>query len=150
MKHEPYNKELAAASFVIASAEKQNYIIPLRYRKMENLHIVFWLFKDISWCLIWKPLGITMIIPTFVISLVIAWRTRQYVSELCHNVAISVWIAANSYWMISEFFEFDSKFVAANITYKHLALIPFLTGVVILAYYYIYWKPKHANEPETM
>ena len=97
MKHEPYNQEPSTGSFVIESAETQNYIIPLRYRKMENLHIVFWLFKDISWCLIWKPLGITMIIPTFVISLVIAWRTRQYVSELCHNVAINVWIAANSY-----------------------------------------------------
>ena len=145
-----YNEESSAASFVIESTENQNYIIPLRYRKMENLHIVFWLFKDISWCLIWKPLGITMIIPTFVISLVIAWRTRQYVSELCHNVAISVWIAANSYWMISEFFEFDAKLVAGDITYKHLALIPFLTGVVVLAYYYIYWKPKHKNEPETM
>ncbi|HEX5151384.1 MAG TPA: hypothetical protein VFW07_08040 [Parafilimonas sp.] len=150
MKHEPYNKELPAASYVVQSAENQSYVIPLHYRQMENLHIVFWLFKDISWCLIWKPLGIIMIIPTFVISLVIAWRTRQYVSELCHNIAISVWIAANSYWMISEFFEFDSKFVAGNITYKHLALIPFLTGVVVLAYYYLYWKPKHKNEPETM
>jgi len=33
------------------------YSIPLRYRKMENLHIVFWLFKDIGWCLVWQPLG---------------------------------------------------------------------------------------------
>jgi len=97
MKHEQYNEELPAASYVIESPEDRSYVIPLRYRKMENLHIVFWLFKDISWCLIWKPLGITMIVPTFVISLIIAWRTRQYVSELCHNVAISVWIAANSY-----------------------------------------------------
>lgn len=138
------------SSFIIQSKEKQNYIIPLRYRKMENLHIVFWLFKDISWCLLWKPLGILMIFPTFLISVIIAWRTRQYVSELCHNIAISVWIAANSYWMISEFFEFDTNIVAGDITYKHLALIPFLSGVIILAYYYIYWKPKHGDEPETM
>ncbi|MGN6214775.1 hypothetical protein [Parafilimonas sp.] len=140
----------AASSVVIEPTETQNYVIPLRYRQMENLHIVFWLFKDISWCLIWKPLGIIMIVPTFIISLVIAWRTRQYMSELCHNIAISVWIAANSYWMISEFFEFDSKIVVGEITYKHLALIPFFTGVLILAYYYIYWKPLHKNEPETM
>lgn len=139
-----------ADSFVIESKETPNYVIPLRYRQMENLHIVFWLFKDISWCLIWKPLGILMIVPTFVISLVIAWRTRQYMSELCHNVAISVWIAANSYWMISEFFGFDEKIVVGGITYKHLALIPFFIGVLILGYYYIYWKPMHRNEPETM
>ena len=78
-------------------ASEQIYNIPLRYRKMENLHIVFWLFKDISWCMIWRPLGIAMIFPTLAIAIVIAWRTRQYMSELCHNLAITVWIAANSY-----------------------------------------------------
>lgn len=150
MKEQQCPEENMSTSYVIKTRNEDNYIIPLRYRKMENLHIVFWLFKDISWCLIWKPIGIIMIIPTFVISLVIAWRTRQFVSELCHNVAISVWIAANSYWMISEFFGFDENIVTGNITYKHLALIPFLSGVVILAYYYLYWKPRHKNEPETM
>ena len=150
MKGQQYLEENRSTSYVIKTREENNYIIPLRYRKMENLHIVFWLFKDISWCLIWKPIGIVMIIPTFVISLVIAWRTRQFVSELCHNIAISVWIAANSYWMISEFLGFDEKIVTGDITYKHLALIPFLSGVIILAYYYLYWKPKHKHEPETM
>ncbi|MEY2638611.1 MAG: hypothetical protein RIR90_93, partial [Bacteroidota bacterium] len=58
------------------------YNIPLRYRKMENLHIVFWLFKDVAWCMGWRPLGIVMIIPTLLISIIIAWRTRQYMSEL--------------------------------------------------------------------
>ena len=32
-------------------AEQSTYNIPLRYRKMENTHIVFWIFKDISWCM---------------------------------------------------------------------------------------------------
>src|ERR1044072_1644681 len=141
MKDEQVNNDTASASFIIKSTAAQNYIIPLRYRKMENLHIVFWLFKDISWCIIWRPLGILMIFPTFIISLVIAWRTRQYVSELCHNIAISVWIAANSYWMISEFFGFDEQIVTGAVTYKHLSLIPFLLGVLVLAYYYVYWKP---------
>jgi len=50
---------------------------------MENLHIVFWLFKDVSWFMVWKPLGIVMIIPTLIISVVIAVRTRQYMSEVC-------------------------------------------------------------------
>ncbi len=68
--------------------ETQHYNIPLRYRKMENLHIVFWLLKDISWCVVWKPLGILMIFPTLIIAIVIAYRNREYVSELAHNVAI--------------------------------------------------------------
>lgn len=132
------------------ATKEASYVIPLRFRKMENLHIVFWLFKDISWCLLWRPLGIAMIIPTFIISVIIAWRTRQFVSELCHNVAISVWILANSYWMISEFFGFDAAIVTGNITFKHLALIPFLTGILILAYYYLLYKPKHKEDLETM
>lgn len=129
---------------------EQTYIIPLRYRKMENLHIVFWLFKDISWCMIWKPLGIAMIFPTLIIAIVIAWRTRQYMSELCHNMAIAVWIAANSYWMISEFFHFDTMPLFGEYSFKHLAIIPFVLGVLFLAFYYIIWKPRHKEELGTM
>lgn len=126
------------------------YNIPLRYRKMENLHIVFWLFKDVAWCMGWRPLGIVMIIPTLLISIIIAWRTRQYVSELCHNIAISLWISANSYWMVSEFLHFDTKVLFGEYTFKHLALIPFILGLLILGYYYLYWKPTHKHELETM
>jgi hypothetical protein len=126
------------------------YTIPLKYRKMENLHIVFWLFKDIGWCLIWKPLGIIMIFPTLLISIVIAYRTRGLVSELCHNLAITFWISANSYWMISEFFHFDANVIIGWITYKHLALIPFFLGVFCLLFYYLIWQPKHPDELETM
>ncbi|MFL9485663.1 hypothetical protein ACI6Q2_22970 [Chitinophagaceae bacterium LWZ2-11] len=133
-----------------SKAEDVVYRIPLRYRKMENLHIVFWLLKDIGWCLICKPLGIIMIFPTLIISIIIAYRTRQYMSELCHNLAITVWITANSYWMISEFLHFDAKVIKGDITYKHLAIIPFMIGVFILAYYYIYWKPRNKEEQETM
>ena len=128
----------------------QLYNIPLRYRKMENLHIVFWLFKDVAWCMIWKPLGLAMIFPTLIISIIIAWRTKNIVSELCHNLAITVWISANSYWMISEFFQFDSIPVYGEITYKHLAMIPFMIGILLLAYYYIFWKPRHEDQLETM
>lgn len=129
---------------------EQTYNIPIRYRKMENLHIVFWLFKDISWCMIWKPLGIAMVFPTLIIAIVIAWRTRQYMSEICHNIAIAVWIVANSYWMISEFFHFDTVVVYGDITYKYLAIIPFSMGILMLCYYYLVWKPMHRAVVETM
>ena len=126
------------------------YTIPIRYRKMENLHIVFWLLKDISWCMIWRPLGIAMIFPTLIIAIVIAFRTRQFMSEVCHNVAIVVWITANSYWMISEFMHFDTNILFGQYTYKHLAIIPFMIGILILAYYYLWWKPRHKGLVETM
>ena len=129
---------------------KTTYSIPIKYRKMENLHIVFWLLKDISWCMIWKPLGIAMIFPTLIIAIIITIRTRQYVSELCHNIAIVVWITANSFWMVSEFFEFDEVPVYGDITYKYLSIIPFAIGILILAWYYIFYKPTHKNAMDSL
>ena len=126
------------------------YNIPIAYRKMENLHIVFWLFKDIAWCLSLKLLGVTMIIPTMAISIIIAWRTRKIVSELCHNLAITVWISANSFWMCTEFFGVDHLVVFGTTTVKHLAMVPFVTGVLILAYYYLWYKPRHQDEAQTL
>ena len=128
----------------------KTYSIPLRYRKMENLHIVFWLFKDISWCMIWKPLGIAMGFPTLIIAIIITIRTRQFTSEVCHNLAIVFWITANSYWMISEFFEFDELPVYGDITYKYVAIIPFAIGILLLAYYYLLWRPTHKHAAKTM
>ncbi|TDH26265.1 hypothetical protein EXU57_11855 [Segetibacter sp. 3557_3] len=117
---------------------------------MENLHIVFWLFKDISWCLVWKPLGLAMIVPTLVIAVIIAYRTRQFMSEICHNLSIVFWIAANSYWMITEFYEFDEKILTGSITYRDLTVVPFALGILTLAYYYLLWKPRHKEEPVTL
>lgn len=134
----------------MSSSTEVSYTIPLSYRRMENLHIVFWLWKDISWCMFWRPLGMLMIFPTLTIALIIAWRTRRLVSELCHNLAITFWIFANSYWMTAEFFGFDEKSVFEAVTYKHLALIPFGIGVLVLAYYYLYWRRTHPTEGETM
>ena len=122
------------------------YIIPARYRKMENMHIIFWLIKDVSWCLIWKVLGIIMIFPTLIISIIIAYRTRNIKSELAHNLAITFWITANSYWMISEFWGFDEIHIWKQFEGKHLALIPFFMGVGILAWYYIFQKKHEEKE----
>jgi hypothetical protein len=132
---------------------KQNesqYAIPLRFRKMENLHIVFWLFKDLSWCLEWRNLGIIMILPTFIISLVITWRTRHMVAELCHNAAISIWILANSYWMISEFLHFNEIPLFGIYTYKHLAVFPFIIGLAFVGYYYLIYQRGHRSRSVVM
>lgn len=126
------------------------YSIPARYRKLENLHIVFWLFKDISWCMIWKTLGIVMVIPTLSVAIYIAYRTRQIKSELAHNLAVAFWISANSYWMIAEFFGFDEAKVFGEYEGKHLAMIPFLIGVIILAWYYIIQRTKKAKSEQVV
>ena len=126
------------------------YSIPARFRRMENMHIVFWLMKDISWCMIWKTLGISMIIPTLSIAIVIAWRTRHLKSELAHNLAIAFWISANSFWMISEFFGFDEIQLWYGFEGKHLSLVPFAAGAIILLYYYVVQRPKEIREKQVI
>lgn len=131
------------------NTQDSSYVIPARYRKMENMHIVFWLLKDISWCMEWKVLGIAMIVPTLAIATMIAWRTRDIKSELAHNLAILFWISANSFWMISEFLDFDTH-LFWGITGKHLAIIPFAVGALILAWYYLLQKPKEEREGQVV
>jgi hypothetical protein len=131
-------------------SQRPMYVNPARYRKMENMHIIFWLFKDISWCMIWKELGIAMVFPTLIVAIVIAWRTRSMKSELAHNLAITFWIAANSYWMISEFFGFDTIQLFNSYSGKHLALIPFFIGIAILAYYYLFQRKEEIKEKQTV
>lgn len=122
--------------------EESIYAVPANFRRMENMHVVFWLFKDISWCMIWKELGIIMIIPTLTIAIWISWKNKHLKSELAHNLAIVFWISANSYWMISEFMAFDEFEIWGAVTGKHISLIPFLAGVFVLAYYYVVQRPK--------
>jgi hypothetical protein len=125
------------------------YSIPARYRKMENLHIVFWIIKDISWCMGWKVLGIGMIVPTLFVALFISWRTRHIISELTHNLAVAFWICANSTWMIMEFIQRDEEVFFNLLTGKQLSLVPFGIGSLILIYYYLIQRPKEISKRRT-
>lgn len=113
-----------------------------KIRKVENLHIIFWLLKDMSWCMLWKELGVIMIIPTVSVSFYLIYFTRKNLTEFYHNIAVFCWILANSYWMISEFFGFDEHYINSFIQWKTLSIIPFGTGVLILAWYYLFVKKR--------
>lgn len=153
----PNHPDLLTDEYEISSLPPTNerkeaiFAIPQRFRRMENLHILFWLMKDMSWVMVWRPLGLAMILPTLVIAIVITIRTRRYMSEFCHNLAVVFWIAANSYWMICEFFVFDSDPLNFyDYSYKDLTIVPFSMGLLVLAFYYIWWKPRHKALVETM
>lgn len=118
------------------------YTIPDRFRKIENLHIVFWLIKDVSWALLWKPIGVTMLVPTLFFAILITWQNRQIVSELYHNLAVIFWITANGYWMIAEFFWPDIDYL------RYYASIPFSIGIFIIAIYYLIIVPRHNKKVE--
>lgn len=129
------------------SADPSYYSIPAKIRRMENLHIVFWLLKDTGWCLNLKPLAIFMIFPTLIIAGVITYRNRAILSELAHNLAVIFWITANSTWMIMEFFALDETPVLGPISGRYLALIPFGIGILILLIYYIFLRGKERPRP---
>ena len=112
------------------------YSVPLAQRKTENLHIVFWLMKDISWCMMWRAFGMFMIVPTLGAAIFITWRARRHRIDLAHNLAVVFWIIANAWWMIAEFFEFDESPFLLGISGRHLAMIPFVIGALVLLRHY--------------
>ncbi len=112
------------------------YSIPDRFRRIENMHIVFWLIKDISWAMLWKPIGLLMFIPTISVAMLITWQTRKLKSEWYHNMAILFWISANGYWMIVEFFW------PAIETLRYYAAIPFSVGILFIGVYYFIILPR--------
>jgi hypothetical protein len=117
------------------------YSIPARFRKVENLHILFWLIKDACWAMNLKIPALIMIIPTMSVALMITWQTRHMKSELYHNLAIDFWITANCTWMVGEFFHWDEN-LWNGWGLRQFALIPFLLGLGILTYYYLVHRRK--------
>jgi hypothetical protein len=122
------------------------YSIPSRLRRMENMHILFWLLKDVSWCLDFKPLAILMIFPTLIVAIWITHKNRLITSELANNLAVIFWITANSVWMLVEFMAIDEDLIWRNFTGRHLAIIPFTIGLLILVYYYLFNRKAETEQ----
>jgi len=119
------------------------YCIPDRFRRTENLHILFWLVKDVSWAMLWKPIGVFMIIPTISVAILITWQTRKIKSELFHNLAVTFWICANALWMILEFTGNDDH-------YRKYTAIPFSIGLFFIAAYYLVILPKERRKEKQL
>jgi hypothetical protein len=115
------------------------YCIPERFRKIENLHILMWLLKDLCWAMLWKPLGIAMLVPTLIVAILITWQTRHLKSELFHNLAVAFWICANGYWMIIEFWGYDEEL-------RIYTAIPFVIGLFFIGLYYLVILPNETKQ----
>ena len=119
------------------------YCIPDRFRRTENLHILFWLIKDMSWAMLWKPIGIFMIFPTIGVAVLITWQTRKIKSELFHNLAVTFWICANALWMMLEFTGNDDHF-------RKYTAIPFSIGLFFILAYYLVILPKEKRKEKEL
>lgn len=127
-------------------SDKVIYSIPARFRRIENLHILLWLVKDISWALNYRTIGVVMIVPTIIAALVITWQTRRIFSELVHNLAVVFWITANCSWMVGEFYGID----AGTYGLRNLAIIPFSIGLLILVVYYVLYYTRKSVRQKVM
>lgn len=114
----------------------EDYHIPQKIRKIENVHILLWLIKDACWALNLKYPAIFMIVPTLLVAILITYQTRKITSEFLHNLAIDFWITANCTWMVGEFFMLEDNLIESY-GLRQLSIIPFGIGLLILAYYYL-------------
>lgn len=103
------------------------------YRWIENGHILLWLIKDTFWAMEFKPGGIFMIFPTLAVAIYLLWRSRRVRGELFHNIAVCIWITANSIWMAGEFYDKETRPIAAGL---------FISGLIVLAIYYLCYFRK--------
>lgn len=113
-------------------------VAPMRHlpslRATENFHIVLWLFKDLCWVRDLKLLGTVMVVPTVLMAVWIAWRSRGDIGELLHSLAVVCWIGANSTWMLGEFFWNDGT--------RPFASVLFVAGLVCVGWYYAVERPR--------
>ena len=106
--------------------------------------------KDISWCMLWRVLGLVMIVPTLGAAIFITWRARRIKADLAHNLAVVFWITANAWWMIAEFFEFDEAPFLLGVSGRHLAMIPFVIGALVLVRHYAgEWRARRPALQQT-
>jgi hypothetical protein len=117
------------------------YYIPARFRRVENMHILFWLIKDACWAMNFKYMALFMIIPTMAVAILITWQTRYIISEFLHNLAVILWITANCTWMIGEFYGWDENLIG-QYGLRQFSLIPFILGLLVLFYYYFVLSRK--------
>jgi hypothetical protein len=103
-------------------------MIPSSFRRIENLHILFWLVKDLCWISDIKIPGLLMIVPTTGIAVWMTVKFRENWFEFAHNFAVTCWIVANSIWMIGEFYFEDGI--------RPLARGFFVAGLIMLCIYY--------------
>lgn len=113
-----------------ATRNTENY---QSYRWIENGHILLWLIKDTCWAMEYRPGGMLMITPTLGVAFYILWRSRKSRVDLFHNIAVCLWISANSVWMAGEFYKLEMRPVAA---------VLFLIGLSTLLFYYLFFFRK--------
>ncbi len=92
--------------------------------------------------MMWKWPATFMIIPTLSLAILLVWKTRKDPSELVHNLAVIFWVIANATWMSTELFGEEDDLYLGFFKGHQLAMIPFVTGSLILLTYNLILRPR--------
>jgi hypothetical protein len=83
-----------------------------------------------------------MIIPTISIAIYLLAKNWKNITERAHNATVSLWISANSIWMVGEFY----KIGEAPHHLRKMALVPFALGFIVIICYYIFLHKKYSTK----
>lgn len=112
------NKKLTETSNVIASTVSEQFRDPISWRLVftsargiENLHIYFWIFKDLFWSLGYVYPGSTFGCLALLLNvmLFIDEIKKRNSEEIYFLIPMFLWLFGNFWWMMNEFTYIDHK-----------------------------------------
>jgi len=124
------------------------------WRDYENIHIFFWLGKDVAWNGLIQPMWVIFVIPTFLVSLdfvVTSLFNKYAVIDHAHYVSVMLWVLGNAVWACGElwFGYFDTAYPLTARGWEPLhtarwwsswVMISAYTSIVILYTIWMYWS----------
>ena len=76
-----------------------------KIRKIENLYVVCSILKSMCWMMGFKSIAVFMILPTLLMAFYVMFHSNKNIGFLTVNIAMICWIAANSAWMLHDFYK---------------------------------------------
>lgn len=95
--------------------------------KVDFLHFSFWLLKDICWLLKWKLLATILVFPTFLLTVYILVKTKNFISTAG---IFSSWVMMNIFWMIHELYGISLVFAEFFIVIGLFCLVSYIYKTV--------------------
>lgn len=80
------------------------------FRQYENIHMFFWLAKDLAWNETNISLWLLFLIPTILVStdyFIIALSGKNTIIDVAHYTSTIIWVIGNIVWALGEFFYDD-------------------------------------------
>ena len=105
-----------------------------KQKLISDLHYPLWLLKDFMWMAGLPVLSLILAIPTIVISVYMTIITAH--KQQVENKIILSWLSANTFWMCSEQFGWQVRWIA---------YILFGLGILQLLFYIPYLLGKKGN-----